>query len=247
MKATTHYRSIFISDTHLGYRINRSDLLNEFLKLHSCDNLYLVGDIIDFWSMEKKVSWSYSDSLVVRQILNKKRHGSNVHYITGNHDGVLRLIMDDLNIEGVSFHNELVHVAADGKRFLVVHGDLFDSNTAVWELISKIGDRAYTVSIYLNQFLNTLRRWVGLKPWSMSLFLKQNVKEAVKYINSFEEHMTEYCRDYDGVICGHIHNACIRNIGDLIYMNCGDWVESYTALVEHHDGRFELIHWKDGV
>lgn len=239
-----HYRSIFISDTHLGYKLNRSDLLNDFLKHHSCDKLYLVGDIIDIWAFERRFYWSYNDSLVLRQILNKKRHNSDVLYITGNHDGHLRSLLPDLIFEGITFHNEVVHIGLDGKKYLVIHGDIFDNIAPVWEIISKIGDRAYTVSIHINNVVNTIRHWFKLEPWSISLYLKQNVKEAVKYIVSFEDHMIEYCKDYDGIICGHIHNADIKDIDKLKYMNCGDWVESFTALVENTDGTFEIVQWK---
>jgi UDP-2,3-diacylglucosamine pyrophosphatase LpxH len=238
-----HYRSIFISDTHLGYKLNRSDLLNDFLKNHSCDKLYLVGDIVDIWALERRIYWSYSDSLAVRQILNKKRHNSEVFYITGNHDGHIRELLPDLNIEGVSFHNELVHIGVDGKKYLVVHGDIFDNSTPVWEIVSRIGDRAYTLSLHVSSLYTRIREFFNLAPWSLSLYLKQNVKEAVKYINQFEDHMVEYCKDYDGIICGHIHNAVIKNVENLTYMNCGDWVESFTALVENEDGSFEIIRW----
>lgn len=239
-----HYRSIFISDTHLGYKLNRSDLLNNFLKNHSCEKLYLVGDIVDIWAFERRFYWSYSDSLAVRQILNKKRHNSEVYYITGNHDGHLRSLLPNLNFEGITFHNEMIHYGIDGKKYLVIHGDIFDNITPVWEIISKIGDRAYTFSIHLNNIINKIREIFNLEPWSISLFLKQNVKEAVKYIASYEEHMLDYCKNYDGVICGHIHKADIKNIEKLKYMNCGDWIESFTALVENTDGTFEIIEWK---
>lgn len=243
MKQQKHYRSIFISDTHFGHVLNRSDLLNDFLKYHSCDKLYLVGDIIDIWALERKFSWSYNDSLAARQILNKKRHGSDIYYITGNHDGLLRKFLHDINVEGIHLCNETIHTGVDGKKYLVVHGDIFDNNTPVWEIISKIGDRAYTVSIYINNLVNKTRSFLKLKPWSISLFLKQNVKEAVNYINMFQKHMIEYCKNYDGVICGHIHCAKIEQIDKLTYMNCGDWVESFTALVEHENGTFEIIQW----
>lgn len=242
-KVEKHYRSIFISDAHFGYKLNRSDLLNDFLKYHSCEKLYLVGDIIDIWALERRLYWSYSDSLAVRQILNKKRHNSEVYYITGNHDGQLRTLLPDLNIEGITFHNELVHIGVDGKKYLVVHGDIFDNSTPVWEIVSRIGDRAYTISLYISNIYYKIREFLNLPPWSLSLYLKQNVKEAVKYINSFEKHMVEYCKDYDGIICGHIHNAVIKDIENLKYMNCGDWVESFTALVENEDGTFEIIQW----
>ena len=238
-----HYRSIFISDCHLGFKRNSAKQLVEFLKSVSCENLYLVGDIIDFWELERGFHWTQADSSAVRQVLKKKRKGTNVYYIIGNHDGVLRENKDKYLPEGIPFMNEICHVGVDGKRYLVVHGDLFDNAAPIWEVISRIGGRAYSFSIVLNIWYNKLRKWCGLQPWSLSAFLKQNVKSAANYINKFERHMTEYCREgnYDGAICGHIHHATIQNINGLIYMNCGDWVESCTALVEHTDGRFEII------
>ena len=242
-KVEKHYRSIFISDTHFGYKMNRSDLLNAFLKKHSCDKLYLVGDIIDMWALESKFRWSYDDSLAVRQILNKKRHGSEVFYITGNHDGAIRPIIDELSIEGIQFCNEITHHGVDGKKYLVIHGDIFDNSAPVWEVLSRIGSHAYTLSLYINLALFRIQKFFNITPWSISLYCKQNIKEAVKYIHSFEKHMIEYCKDHDGIICGHIHNAVIKDIEKLKYMNCGDWIESFTALVENQDGSFEIIYW----
>jgi UDP-2,3-diacylglucosamine pyrophosphatase LpxH len=240
-----HYRSIFISDCHLGFKHSSPQKLNKFLKSIKCDNLYLVGDIIDFWELERKVVWSHENTEVLRQIMQMKRNnGTNIYYIIGNHDGILRKYLNDISFEGVSFSNEITHTGVDGKTYLVVHGDLFDHAAPVWTVISKIGGHAYSASIVLNGWINCMRRLVGREPWSLSAYLKGTVKRAVQYINQFEKHMVEYCKDrkYDGAICGHIHHAGIKEMGEgLIYMNCGDWVESCTALVEHEDGRFEII------
>jgi UDP-2,3-diacylglucosamine pyrophosphatase LpxH len=232
----------------MGMKSNRSDLCNDFLKHHSCDTLYLVGDIIDFWELSNKFRWSYSDSLLVRQIVNKQRHGSKIYYITGNHDEVLREMLDVVFIEGITICNEIAHETVDGKKLLVIHGDLFDSGYHIWSVLSKVGNRAYDITITLNRYFNNLRAMFGLKPWSVALYLKQNVKSAANYINKFEEHMIEYCKigGYSGAICGHIHKADIRKMGnDLVYMNCGDWVESLTAIVENEDGTFEIVHWNE--
>lgn len=245
MNDRKHYRSIFISDIHLGFKHNRSDLANDFLKRHSCDNLYLVGDIVDVWALERKFTWSLSDSLLVRSIVNKKRHGANIYYITGNHDGALRGFLKHIDVEGVKLCNEVIHIGVDNTKYLVTHGDIFDSNTSTWIILSKLGSRVYDASIVLNTWINRFLSKIGLEPWSMSNFLKQKVKSASKYIQRYEEHMLDYCArgNYDGVICGHIHKAEIREISGLTYMNCGDWVESCTALVEHTDGKFEIITW----
>lgn len=240
-----HYRSIFISDLHLGYKVSRSDLVTDFLTNHTCDNLYLVGDIIDFWELNRKFVWTRDDTLVLRNILIKKSGGTKVYYLTGNHDGVIRHFLEDIAFEGITFENELIHVGVDGKRYLVVHGDLFDNATVIWEVISRMGGRAYEYSVSLNRHINKIRSWFCRPPLSMSQALKQNIKGAVNYINQFEDHMVEYCKEKncDGAICGHIHHATIRDMNGLIYMNCGDWVESYTALVENTDGSFEIVKW----
>lgn len=240
-----HFRSIFISDSHFGYSISRADLLANFLEHHSCDNLYLVGDIIDFWIIEKKWFWSLDTSAAFGEIINKLRSGANVFYITGNHDEVVRRFLDRIKIEGVEIANEVEHRGVDGKKYLVVHGDMFDNETQIWSVISHIGNNAYLLSLYVNKWINKIREFLNLEPWSISLYLKQHVKRVVNYINDFERHMTMYCKkgNYDGAICGHIHHAHIRDIGELIYMNCGDWVESCTALVENDDGKFEIITW----
>lgn len=237
----THYRSIFISDTHFGYPINRSDLLTNFLQHHTCDNLYLVGDIIDFWVLNDKCKWYKNDSLALREILKMK---ANKFYIPGNHDEIVRDFLP-IDLQGITFANELSYESVSGKRFLITHGDLFDSDQPGWQLLSHLGNEFYMFSLWVNKMIQKFREKAGLEPWSLALWLKQNVKGAVNYINKFENHLVAYCKKggYDGVICGHIHTPVIRDMEGLIYCNTGDWVESCTALVEHFDGRFELIHW----
>jgi UDP-2,3-diacylglucosamine pyrophosphatase LpxH len=248
-----HYRSIFISDSHFGYPINRSDLLANFLSNHTCDNLYLVGDIIDFWVLKEKPYWKYEDSLAAREIIHKTKH-SKTFYIPGNHDDILRPFLEDIHIAGVIFANELTHEGIDGKKYLVVHGDIFDSTRPVWDALSHIGNHAYMAALWINKKIITTREKFGWEPWSLSQYLKHNVKSAVNYITKFEDHMFDYAKEkqYDGVICGHIHTAGIKTVDHLDkennpytlkYMNCGDWVESCTALVEHDDGTFEIIEW----
>lgn len=239
------YKSIFISDTHFGYKINQSKLLANFLKNNSCDNLYLVGDIIDFWALERKFHWDLSDSMAAQEILNIRRSGVPVTYITGNHDEFIRKHLDYISFEGIKFANEVDHVGVNGKKYLVIHGDIFDNETAVWDIISHLGNGAYMASLYLSKFINWVRGKMGLCPWSISLFLKQNVKSVVNYINKYEKHMIDYCKrgSYDGVITGHIHTPGTKIVDGLEYFNCGDWVESCSALVEHMDGRFEIITW----
>lgn len=242
-----HYRAIFISDTHFGYGINRADRLNDFLKHHSCDTLYLVGDIFDLWVLKNKLKLTYDDILACRQIISKMKAGTKVVYLPGNHDDLLRTYLNTIAFGNVQFINEICHEGLNGKKYLVVHGDLFDSTGPIWNLLCHIGNSAYIASLHINKWYNKYRAWRGLDEWSLAQYLKSNVKGAVNYINKFEDHMIEYCRagKYDGIICGHIHTPAMRVMdNDLAYMNSGDWIENCTALVETTDGNFEIIQWK---
>jgi UDP-2,3-diacylglucosamine pyrophosphatase LpxH len=212
-----------------------------------CENLYLVGDIIDFWELDSKRVWLESDTEVIRQmILKKQNNKTNIYYVIGNHDGILRKHLNDISLAGIYFCNEMTHIGVNGSSYLVVHGDLFDNAAPVWNIVSKMGGRAYSFSLLLNKWVNGARHLVGKEPWSFSVFLYENVKSAVgsnHYIKQFEKHMVEYCKGrYDGAICGHVHRAVIKDTHGLIYMNCGDFVESCTALVEHANGSFEIIY-----
>lgn len=240
------YKSICISDCHLGFKYSRSDLLANFLEYHDCDNLFMVGDILDIWEFQKKVKWRETDSIVVKNIIEKKRAGTNVVYITGNHDALLREFVGVLNIEGIEFFNEYYYEAINGKKYLLIHGDMFDHAAEVWIWLSRIGSKSYEISINVNSKINWIRKKFGYPPWSFALNLKRKVKGAVSYVNSYEKHMIEYCeiKKCDGVICGHVHIPEMRLINKKEYMNCGDWVESLTALVEDYDGTWKIINWK---
>lgn len=242
-----HYRSIFISDVHLGTRGCHAERLNDFLKNHSCDNLYLIGDIIDGWRIKKKFFWNDSHSLVIRQIINKQRHGSKIIYIAGNHDEFLRPWIGHIAIGGITIVDEIDHIGVDGNTYLVTHGDLFDGVTSLAPWLSRLGDDAYNFLIWLNRHFNKARNLFGLRYWSLSSYLKKNVKKSLNFIFAFENNLVDYARSkgYKGVICGHIHTAEIKEINGITYMNDGDWVESCTALVENLDGTFELVHWHD--
>jgi UDP-2,3-diacylglucosamine pyrophosphatase LpxH len=241
------YRSIFVSDVHLGTRDCKADLLNNFLKHHTCDTLYLVGDIIDGWRVQQnRFRWRQSHSNVVRRVLGHAKRGTRVVYVAGNHDEFLRpMIPMGITFGRVEICNQAEHRGADGMRYLVTHGDLFDgiSDLAPW--ISFLGDRAYDAVLWLNTRFNHLRHRLGFGYWSLSSYLKRRVKQAVDFIFQFERNLAVYCRKrgFDGVICGHIHHAEIKVIDGIRYMNDGDWVESCTALVEHHDGRWEIVTW----
>lgn len=244
--ARAEYRTIFISDTHLGTRGCRGDFLADFLRRTSCENLFLVGDIIDGWRLRKSWYWDENHDDVLRLILRKARNGTKVTYIPGNHDEMFRSWLPaGVDISGIRLSKDAEHVTADGKRFLIMHGDEFDNVVRYAKFLALLGDWAYTTALVINRWFNAGRRRLGLPYWSLSAWLKRQVKEAVKAIDRFESALAAEARrrGYDGVVCGHIHHAEMREVDGIMYMNDGDWVESCTALVEHHDGRMELIDW----
>ena len=241
----THLRTIFISDVHLGTRGCQAEKLASFLKLHTCDRLYLVGDIIDGWRMKASgLYWPQSHINVVRRVLTMTKRGTEVVYVTGNHDEFMRE-HSPLEIGNLRVLDEAHHETADGRRLLVVHGDQFDVITRYHRWIAWLGDLGYTILLELNRFLNAMRSRLGYGYWSLSAWLKHRVKQAVNYIGDYEDALAHHCRKqgYQGVICGHIHHAEIRDLGGVTYMNCGDWVESCTALVEDGRGEFRIIDW----
>jgi UDP-2,3-diacylglucosamine pyrophosphatase LpxH len=243
---TTAYRSVFISDTHLGTRGCRADFLADFLKSVSCENLFLVGDIIDGWRLRRSWFWDAHHDEVLRLILRAARGGTNVVYVPGNHDEMMRKYVPlGLEICGVKLQMEAEHTTADGKKLLITHGDAFDSVVRHAKVLALLGDWAYTAALGINRYFNQIRVKLGYPYWSLSAWLKLQVKEAVKAIDRFETALADdaHKRGFDGVVCGHIHHAEMRMVNGVMYLNDGDWVESCTALVEHHDGRLELIDW----
>lgn len=242
----TRYRTIFISDLHLGTRGCRSDFLVDFLRKTQSEKLFLVGDIVDGWRLRKSWFWDSSHDEAIRLILAKARGGTEVTYIPGNHDEMLRdWLPMGLEIGGIRLRRDAEHTTADGRRLLVMHGDEFDSVVRYAKFLAHLGDWAYTTALSLNRWFNAIRRRLGYPYWSLSQWLKRQVKEAVKAIDRFETALAGEARrrGYDGVVCGHIHHAEMREVGGVLYLNDGDWVESCTALVEHFDGRLELIDW----
>ena len=240
------YRSIWISDVHLGFKGCKADLLLDFLKSVNSDYLYLVGDIVDLWSMSKVVHWPQAHNNVIRTILSKAKQGTRVVYIPGNHDEMFR------DYDGMRFGNVIIrtcdtHTTLNGKQYLIMHGDEFDSAVQCSKLISYVGDRAYGLILELNRCYNYLRRKLGLPYWSLSNYIKHRVNNAVKYVRRFEDAVAYEANKHsvDGLICGHIHRANLRDVNGIEYCNTGDWVESCTALVEHYDGRLELINWAE--
>jgi UDP-2,3-diacylglucosamine pyrophosphatase LpxH len=239
-------RTAWISDTHLGTSGCNAELLLDFLKSVDCETLYLVGDIVDGWQLRKGWYWPPRHNDVVRCVLKKAKHGTRVIYVPGNHDEAFRGYVG-LNLGGVELVSEAIHETADGRKLLVLHGDEFDGVVLYAKWLAFLGDSAYTLLLKLNRVLNWIRRKRGLPYWSISSHLKKKVKNAVQFISSFEEVVAHAAheRGVNGVVCGHIHSAEIRRIGDVVYYNDGDWVESCTALVEHPDGRMEIIDWAE--
>jgi UDP-2,3-diacylglucosamine pyrophosphatase LpxH len=240
------YRAIFISDTHLGTRGCRSEFLAHFLRQSSCHHLFLVGDIIDGWRLRKSWYWDENHDEVLRHIVRYARAGTQVTYIPGNHDEMFRNWLPiGLEICGIKMRRESEHTTANGKRLLIMHGDEFDSVVRYAKFLALLGDWAYTTALVVNRWFNAVRRRLGYPYWSLSAWLKRQVKEAVKAIDRFESALASEARrrGFDGVVCGHIHHAEMREVQGVLYLNDGDWVESCTALVEHHDGRLELLDW----
>ena len=241
------YRTIAISDVHLGTRDCKAEALNNFLKHNTCETLYLVGDVIDAWKIQQnRWRWKQSHTNVIRRIMGHAKRGTRVIYVAGNHDEFLRpLIPLGIGFGLIEVVNQAEHIGVDGKHYLVTHGDLFDGITRLAPWLAFLGDKAYDFVLNLNSKFNWIRHRMGFGYWSLSRYLKYKVKKASDFLFQFEKNLATYCkkRGYDGVICGHIHHAEIKEIDGIMYMNDGDWVESMTALVEHHDGRWEIVIW----
>ena len=239
------YKSIFISDIHLGTRGCQADALCAFLKDNTAENLFLVGDIIDGWRLKKKWYFPQSHANVLRRILTAAKRDTNVVYLAGNHDELLRsFIPFGITFGNIEIVNRYDYTGINGKKYLVVHGDMFDKIMIENKWLMHIGDFLYDFLIWLNNHLNSIRSLFGMRYWSLSKWLKHNTKEALNFIYKFEDFVASYCRSkgYDGIICGHIHTAAIKDLNGIEYMNDGDWVESCTALVEHHDGKWEIVY-----
>ena len=238
------FRSIFISDLHLGTKHSRTSEILDFRKKTDSEYLYLVGDIIDNWAMRRKWHWKQHHNDVVQKILRKARKGTRIIFIPGNHDELFR------DFAGREFgiirvRRQKIHTTNSGKRYLVLHGDEFDGVVLYARWLAYLGDQAYGWAIFVNRHFNLVRRYLGLPYWSLSSYLKRKVKRAVEFIGNFEQAVVReaHRKNVDGVICGHIHSPEMRMIDGIHYCNDGDWVESCSALVEHFDGKMELINW----
>lgn len=238
------YRAVFLSDIHLGARGCQAELLLDFIRELECDTLYLVGDIIDGWKMKSGLYWPQAHNDVVQKILRLARKGVKVIYVPGNHDDRVRDFCG-VHFGGVVVARDAIHEAADGKRYLVTHGDEFDGVVTQAKWLAFLGDWSYRALLRLNTSWNLIRRRMGFGYWSLSAFVKLKVKNALQFIENYEAAVAGEARrrGVDGVICGHIHKAEMRDMDGILYINDGDWVESCTAAVEHFDGRFEIIEW----
>jgi UDP-2,3-diacylglucosamine pyrophosphatase LpxH len=245
MHGMPHVRTVFLSDIHLGTRACQAERVLDFLRAHPAENIFLIGDIIDFWAMSRSVNWSASHNTVVQKLLRRARHGENVFVIPGNHDEALRDYCGT-DFGGIRLEREWVHELADGRRFLLIHGDEFDQVTRYHKWVAILGDVSYNLLVRMNVWLSWTRRQLGISGyWSLAGYAKRKVKKALQFIFDFEENVIRaaHLRGLDGVICGHIHWATMREVGGLTYVNCGDWVDSCTGIVEHFDGRLELVNW----
>ncbi len=239
------YRTLFLSDLHLGAKAAQAHLLLDFLKHNDADTIYLVGDIVDGWKLRKGWHWPQAHNDVVQKMLRKARKGARVIYVPGNHDEFAREYVG-LTFGGIEVAQEAIHETADGRRMLVIHGDQFDIVVCNARWLAHLGDWAYELAISANTLVNRFRRLFGVGYWSLSAWAKMKVKNAVNFIGDYEKTLAAEAsrRGVDGVICGHIHHATIRAIGDVLYVNTGDFVESCTAVAEHPDGSLEVLHWR---
>jgi UDP-2,3-diacylglucosamine pyrophosphatase LpxH len=241
---TRTFRSLFVSDIHLGTRGCQATQFLDFLRHHDAQTIYLVGDIVDGWALRSSWYWPQAHNDVAQKLLRKARAGARIVYVPGNHDEFLRDYCGT-HFGGIEVAEQTIHRGADGRRYLVVHGDFFDLVVTQARWLALLGDKAYDLAIAVNRVFNTVRRRLGFPYWSLSRWAKLKVKNAVNFIGDYERTLAAEARrhDVDGVICGHIHNPAITAHAGIRYINCGDWVESCTAIAEHEDGRFELIVW----
>jgi len=240
------FRTLFLSDIHLGSKAAKAEYLLDFLKLYDADTIYLVGDIVDGWRLKRSWHWPQSHNDVLQKLLRKARKGAKVIYIAGNHDEFLRPFQGT-HFGGIEVADRVTHTTADGRNFLIIHGDQFDAIVHNVRWLAYLGDRAYDAAIIVNRVVHRVRRLFNMPYWSFSSWAKVKVKKAVNFISHFQKIVSEEARrsEVDGVICGHIHHAAIEDMDGIQYINTGDWVESCTAVVEHFDGRMEIVRWTD--
>ncbi len=242
----THYPAVWISDVHLGYKDCQAQYLLDFLNAIECDVLYLVGDIVDLWSMKRQFLWHPIPYDFLALIQQKAKDGTRVIYIPGNHDETFRQYADE-SLFGIEVHQQYIHTTKANKRFLLLHGDDFDSATRYNKLISIAGDAGYDLLLFLNRWTNRIRRLFGGHYWSLASWIKARVHKAREAIDAFEKAAIHEAKKQgvDGIICGHIHHPAVKVVDGILYCNDGDWIENCTALVENDCGRIELLHWSE--
>lgn len=247
------YRTLFLSDLHLGMRGARADRVVDFLRHHDADRWVLVGDIVDGWALRRSWHWPQAHNDVIQKLLRKVRAGAEMVYVPGNHDGAARQFVG-MTFGGILVQREWIHDTADGRRLLVLHGDEFDGVVRLAPWLSRLGAWAYEWTLKANRPVAAVRRKLGYPYWSLSAYLKQRTKRAVQYMGEFESAVARRAVEagVDGIVCGHIHRPELRVFAPasgeggcraVLYANCGDWVESCTALAEHEDGTLELLRW----
>jgi len=241
-----NYRTIWISDVHLGTRHSQVGKLLNFLRQTECEQLYIVGDFIDGWQLRRKWFWTEEYNVLVQKLLRKNRKQTRVTFIIGNHDEFLEQFLG-LNFGGVQLAERTVHIAADGKRYVVLHGHQFDGLAHFNRLLDRVGSALYERILDMNVWVNKVRRLLGFGYWSFASYIKLKAKRAMKYVNDYEDALIQFARKSEacGIICGHIHRPEIRQVGDIVYMNCGDWIENCTALVEDFTGKISLINFHE--
>lgn len=244
---TNHYRTIWISDTHLGDKNTQAEQLEDFLRNTSSDYLFLLGDIIDLWKMSKRAHWPIAHQQVLKVIFNKAKHGTEVIYVPGNHDPFFK-DFNGLHIGHIGIEQEYIHTLKNGKRILLIHGDQLDEKVACSRLLYRTGDIAYASIVTLNRWINGVRKRLGMKYWSLSGALKLKSKKAQCFIERFEQQAVAYAKsqEVDGIFCGHIHQSKLTEIDGILYGNDGDWLESCSSIVENHNGELKLIKWSKG-
>ena len=240
-EGSTRVRTAWISDVHLGTRASGAARLLDFLREYDFERLYIVGDLIDIWQMRRSRYWPQQHNDIIQKILRKARKGTRVIYIPGNHDEMISSFYGAYG--DITIQKHAIHRTADGRRILVIHGHELDTVVQNVKWLAFLGDAGYQFLLSLNPLINFFRRRFGLGYWSLSAYVKQQVKDAVSFIGKFEAAVVKYAERYrvDGVLCGHIHSAAIRKFGNVTYYNCGDWVETCSALIEHFDGRIEIV------
>lgn len=246
-RAPTRVRTVWISDVHLGTRASGAAMLLDFLREYECETLYIVGDLIDIWQMRRGAYWPQQHNDVVQKILRKSRKGTRVVYIPGNHDEMVASFCGAYG--NIAIQKHATHRTADGRHILVIHGHELDTIVQNVKWLAFVGDTGYQFLLSLNPFINFIRRRFGLGYWSLSAYAKQRVKNAVSFISKFEEAVVKYAGRYnvDAVLCGHIHSPSIRRFGNITYYNCGDWVETSSALIEDYSGRVEMVHRRNSA